>query len=107
MDKSEIRINKSNGDNLKGLKNNGLIEIECADCGTKLLQLQLTTINGKQAQVLTRVTVKCGLCGGFSYVKQVPGQFYPGVPSDNMAFDIEHNHVDAPETDILFKVWRK
>lgn len=112
MDKSEIRTSRVDSDNkqLKGLKNEGIIEFECADCGELLLCLQLTSIKENikaPIMVLTRVVVKCGLCGGCSYVKQVSGQFYPGAPSDDMAFDVFDNNTDAPQADVLFRAWKK
>ena len=110
MDKSEIRTGQADSDDkqLKGLKNEGIVTLECADCGESLLCLQLASTKGDtQAQVLTRVAVKCCLCGGFSYVKQVPGQFYPGAPSDDMAFDVSDDDTGAPEADVLFKAWKK
>lgn len=110
MDKRELRTNQVSADDkdLKGLQNKGIVELECADCGKKLLWLQLTGISeGVDAQVLTRVAVKCELCGGFSYVQQVPGTFYPGAPSDQMAFDVADDIEGAPEADVLFKAWLK
>jgi hypothetical protein len=110
MDKSEIRTGQTDGRDreLKGLTNEGIVNLDCADCGTTLLCLQLASIKGDtQAQVLTRVAVKCGLCNGFSYVQQVPGQFYPGAPSDDMAFDVSDDDTGAPEADVLFKAWKK
>lgn len=110
MDKSKIHTNHTDGENrqLKGLHNEGIILLECAECGKPLICLQLASIEGNtRTQVLTRVVAKCGLCGGFSYVKQVLGQFYPGAPSDNMVFDILDDDTDAPEADVLFKAWKK
>ncbi|RLC89015.1 MAG: hypothetical protein DRJ03_00195 [Chloroflexi bacterium] len=110
MDKQELRANQVSADDkeLKGLQNKGVVELECADCGEKLLCLQLAGVSGDvKAQVLTRVAVKCGICEGFSYVKQVPGTFYPGAPSDQMAFDVADDTIGAPEADVLFKAWRK
>jgi len=110
MDKSEIRTGQIDGSNreLKGLTNEGIVNFDCADCGETLLCLQLVNIKGDtQAQVLTRVAVKCGLCNGFSRVQQVSGQFYPGAPSDDMGFDISDDDTGAPEVDVLFKTWKK
>jgi hypothetical protein len=107
---AEIRTNQVNGDDkqLKGLQSRGLIDFDCADCGKRLLVLQLTTVDGSnKTEVLTRVAVKCCECNGFSYVKQIPGQFHPGAPSDQMGFDILDNDIDAPEADVLFKAWNK
>lgn len=93
---------------LKGLQNEGSVNFYCADCGKYLLVLQLTTIDGdKDIDVLTRVVVFCCACGGFSHVKQIPGQFYPGAPSDDMIFDVSDDKTGAPETDVLFKAWAK
>lgn len=112
MDKSELRTNRidNNDKPLKGLQNKGLMNFECADCGKSLLVLQLTAIeedNKNKAKVLTRVAVKCMDCGGFSYVQQISGSFYPGAPNDNMAFDILDDHIGAPVADVFFKVWSK
>lgn len=108
MDKSEIHMNQQREDRqLKGLQDKGIREIKCADCGESLLCLQLTDIkDGERSQVITRVVVKC-LCDGYSHVEQVFGQFHPGAPSDQMAFDVLDNDTDAPEADIIFKAWRK
>jgi len=110
MDKAEIRTNQTDGEDrqLKGLQNKGLVNFECADCGTPLLVLQLATIKGdNKSEVLTRIAVRCGLCGGCSYVQQIPGLFYPGAPNDNMMFDISDNDTGAPEVDVLFEAWTK
>lgn len=110
MDKSEIRTNQTNGEDrqLKGLLNRGQMNFECADCGELLLVLQLADVEGdNKSEVLTRVAVQCDLCGGCSYSQQVPGQFYPGAPNDQMAFDIADDDTDAPETDVLFRAWSK
>lgn len=109
MGKSEIRMNQSKEDRqLKGLQDKGIMVIECADCGESLLCLQLTNIeHDKQSQIITRMAVKCCLCDGYSHVEQVYGQFHPGAPSDQMAFDILDDDVDAPEADIIFKAWHK
>lgn len=93
---------------LKGLQNKGLVNFDCTDCGKKLLVLQLTAIENKPStKVLTRVTVKCCGCNGFSYVQQISGQFHPGAPSDDMAFDILEDDTGAPEADVRFKAWSK
>lgn len=110
MDKAELRTNRVDSDDkpLKGLQNKGLMNFECADCGKFLLVLQLVTVEGSnKSEVLTRVAVQCGLCGSFSHVQQIPGQFYPGAPNDQMAFDILNDDTDAPEVDVLFKAWSK
>ena len=110
MDKSEIRTNQVDNSTkkLKGLQDNGMVHIDCVDCGASLMCVQLTNIPGdSQANVLTRVAVKCGLCGGFSCVEQIAGQFYPGAPSDDMAFDVLDDDTNAPEADVLFKAWKK
>lgn len=110
MDKSKIETKQVNNKDreLKGLKNNGIIVFECADCGEKLLCLQLTsTENDGKVKVITRVVVRCCICDGYSYVKEVPGQFYPGAPSDNMAFDVSDIEDGCPEADVVFKAWKK
>jgi hypothetical protein len=112
MDKTELRVNRIDSDDksLKGLQNNGLVNFECADCGKLLLVLQLVATVVKEfnkSEVLTRVAVKCGLCGGRSYVQQIPGQFFPGAPNDQMVFDISDDDINTPEVDVLFKAWSK
>lgn len=93
---------------LKGLQDRGIVNFDCSDCGTPLLVLQLTAVeNAPIAEILTRVAVKCCGCSGFSEVQQILGQFHPGAPSDNTAFDILDDHTGAPEADILFKAWKK
>jgi len=110
MDKSEIRTGQADNrkKELKGLKDEGMIDLKCANCEKTLLCLQLASTSATpKSQVLTRVAVSCGLCGGFSYVEQVPGQFYPGAPSDDMAFDVFDGDDSSPEADVLFKAWLK
>lgn len=110
MDKSEFSAHQVNEDDikLKGLQNQGKSRFECADCGAELLVLQLvTTEQAVESEVLTRVAVHCCQCGGYSYVKQIPGQFYPGAPNDDMCFDVLDNDANAPEADVLFKAWKK
>lgn len=113
MDKSEISTNQVDGTDkvLKGLVDKGLVDFECADCGRHLLVLQLTDIedNDKNdaGDVLTRIAVKCGWCSGFSYVQQISGQFHPGAPSDQIAFDVLDDETGAPEADVLFRAWGK
>lgn len=114
MDKAEIQTNQVDGKDrpLKGLQNRGLVNFECADCGKLLLILQLVSIaNNDQSEVLTRVAVLCGLCGGCSYVQQITGQFYPGAPNDHMRFDVSDFEDmlknPVPQTDVLFKAWSK
>ncbi len=116
MNKTELRMNRVDSDDksLKGLQNNGLVNFECADCGKPLLVLQLVSTiiedfnkNMAESEILTRIAVKCGLCGGCSYVQQIPGQFFPGAPNDQMVFDISDDDTDIPEVDILFKAWSK
>lgn len=107
MDRSEVEFTNKNKP-LKGLQDEGLVNFCCRGCEKKLLVLQMTSVEGNKAKaVLTRVTVECGLCGDYSSVQQVTGQFYPGAPSDNMVFDVVEDHTGAPETDILFKAWNK
>lgn len=107
---TEFQTDKMNNNNrpLKGLQDNGMVNFTCQDCGQQLLVLQLTAV-GKDAKsnVLTRVVVRCRDCGGCSYVQQISGQFYPGAPGDNMAFDISENIDGVPEHDVLFEAWSK
>lgn len=110
MGKAEIRTGQVNGEDrqLKGLQDRGHVDFECANCGKSLLVLQLATIEGDDSpEILTRVAVQCGLCGGCSYAEQISGQFYPGAPSDQMAFDVSDDDTGAPEVDVLFKAWEK
>jgi len=107
---TQFHTNQINNENkpLKGLQDRGTVDFECADCGKLLLILQLTTIpTNTKVNVLTNVVVKCRDCGGFSYVKQIVGQFHPGAPSDTMAFDVISDSKEAPETDVLFEAWSK
>jgi hypothetical protein len=109
-EKPKITTNQINSDGreLKGLQDLGKIVFDCADCGLELLTLQLvTTTKASVSEVLTRVSVKCGQCGGYSFVKQVGGQFFPGAPSDNMVFDVMEADSGSPDADVLFKAWRK
>ncbi len=85
----------------------GVVPLHCRCCGRSLLDLQLLKGGDDESQVLTRVAVKCDACGEFSLVEQVFGRFSPGAPSDSMGFDILDDDVNAPEADVLFKVWRK
>lgn len=113
MGKAEISTNQVDGNDrtLKGLVDKGLVDFKCADCGKHLLVLQLTDIEGSDkndsGDILTRVAVKCGSCNGFSYVRQISGQFHPGAPSDKMAFDVLDDETGAPEADVLFRAWSK
>lgn len=84
------------------------MSFECAECGKSLMMFKLvTTPETTEVEVLTRIAVRCEECGGYSYVKQIPGQFYPGAPNDNMGFDILTGDENAPCADILFKAWKK
>lgn len=112
----EFHTNKIDNEDkpLKGLQDKGMVHFSCADCGKELLVLQLTTVKTDKCSdvgdhILTRVAVKCRDCGGFSYSQQIPGQFHPGAPSDDMAFDIRENDDDgdAPEHEVLFEAWSK
>ncbi len=110
MEKKKLEIGKQQERQLKGLVDRGIVALCCADCGEKLLCLQLTSISKEpqpQSQVLTRVVAKCGFCSGYSYVEQVAGQFYPGAPNDQIGFDVENDTTGAPEADFLFKTWIK
>jgi hypothetical protein len=106
MNKSEIRTSQvDNRDKPpKGLKDGGTINFECNSCKNALLVLRLVKVDGDDSSnVLTRIAVQCGICGGCSDVKQVHGRFYPGAPSDQMIFDISDDDIDGLETDVLFK----
>lgn len=110
MGKGEFRTNQIDSDDkeLKGLQDQGKMIFDCAECETTLLVLQLvTTAKTTKAKVLTRIAVRCEKCGGYSCVQQVPGQFYPGAPNDNMCFDVLEGDKCAPEADVLFKAWSK
>lgn len=88
--------------------NRDSVNFECADCGEPLLVLKLTAVEGiEKSKTFTQVVVKCILCGGFSYVQQIIGQFYPGAPSDQMLFDVLDDIDGAPKADVLFKAWRR
>ncbi len=112
-DRVEIRTGKTDRDDrvLKGLQDKGTVNFNCKNCGELLMVFQLTSVDQESptVEVLTRVAVKCCLCDGFSLVQQLSGQFYPGAPSDQMAFDIldDYSFDDAPEVDVLFKAWSK
>jgi len=109
-DKSRISINKVEQEDrvLKGLKDKGLTNLSCNYCKMHLLCLQLTSPGEDQdSAVISRIAVRCVGCGGYSDVVPIVGQFYPGAPSDDMAFDIADSCDDAPESDILFQAWRK
>jgi len=109
MDKSKIHLDNTPANRkLKGITNSGIVNFECADCGEQLLCIQVVSAKDeKQNNVTSKVVVKCGMCGGYSVVKQIVGQFYPGVPSDNMSFDVYIAEKDTPKSDIVFKAWRK
>lgn len=107
MAKREISMDNKQR-TLKGLKDGGIITLNCTSCQRELLCLQLTSIADEPiASVLTRIAAKCGFCGGYSEVKQVAGQFYPGAPSDNIVIDIMSNDGTIIETDVLFKAVSK
>jgi transcription elongation factor Elf1 len=110
MNKSKIQTGQNDGENktLKGLQNRGEVNFDCADCGKRLLVLQLvSTEEDNQSEILSRIVAKCGLCGGHSYVKQISGQFYPGAPSDNMVIDISNDSTGVPEADVIFEARSK
>lgn len=101
-------VSSSNDKKLIGLKDDGKVEFRCSVCNRLLLILQLTsTTTNSSVDVLTRVAVKCESCGDFSLVQQISGQFYPGAPDDNMAFDVLDKDEYAPQTDVLFRAWKK
>lgn len=91
-------------DNTEG---RGIVRLYCRNCKRPLLELQLLQGGDDESQVLTRIAVKCDICDEFSRVEQVVGRFSPGAISDQMCFDILDNDVNAPEVDVLFKVWKK
>lgn len=106
----EFRMSQVNNEDkpLKGLQDKGVVDFLCEDCGKKLLVLQLTAIpSSTDANILTRVVVKCRDCGGCSYVQQILGQFHPGAPSDSMAFDVLSDADGVPDHDVLFEAWSK
>lgn len=106
--KSKINISTNKPRQLKGLQDMGIVDFECRDCGKILLCLQLVKIKNQQnANILTRVAVKCCYCDGYSCVRQIEGQFYPGAPDDRMGFDVDNNESNILDTDVLFKVWNK
>jgi hypothetical protein len=112
MDKSEIEINqiKEKDRQPKGLQDDGILTFNCSDCGRPLLCLQLTSIKedmGKSNNTLTKIAVKCKICGGSSHIQQVCGQFSPGAPSDHMGFDIIDKSMSDLEVDVLFEAWNK
>lgn len=107
---TEFNMNKNDKTEkpLKGLQDEGMVNFVCEDCGKLLLVLQLTSIAADNTpKVLTRVVVKCGDCGGFSYSKQISGQFHPGTPDDNTIFDIAADNSGAPAHDVIFEAWSK
>lgn len=89
----------------------GTIQLDCSECGSPLLVLQLVNRDGSdtvETTTLTRVVVQCGMCNGFSIVREVRGQFYPGSPSDDMAFEPTQSGIEnAPEADVTFRAWTK
>lgn len=107
---TKFRTNQVNNEDktLKGLQDRGIVDFSCQDCGKKLLVLQLTaTPASDDANILTRVVVKCRDCSGCSYVEQIRGRFHPGAPSDDMAFDILSDTDGIPSHDVLFEAWSK
>ncbi len=96
---------------MKGLIDKGLETFDCTGCGRNLLVIQLTTVecpDEEAKDVMTRVAVHCGACGGFSYVKEIHGRFHPGAPDDDTSFDVvDCGTIDGPDVDVLFKSWRK
>jgi len=110
VDKSKIETTQSDNNPriLKGIKNKGILPIKCNDCNRHILQLQLVDApEGADAEVITRVLVKCELCNGHSDVVQILGTFYPGSPSDDLCFDVVEPEDSDPETDVGFRVWAK
>ncbi len=92
------------------LKNRGKIHIDCADCGQKLMVLQITKNNEDLVDenlkpVSHKVLVKCGECNGKSYIHQVDGEFFPGAAEDNIIFEPVGG--DDSVCDICFNAWIK
>lgn len=106
MSKSEVEFTDKSR-SLKGLQDEGLVDFCCRSCNKLLLVLQMTSFKVNPKAVLTRIVVECGSCNDYSPVQQISGQFYPGAPSDDMAFDVVGDHTGAPETDVLFRAWVK
>lgn len=105
MDRAKIDINRRDHEDkpLKGLRDKGLVNFECADCGKQLLVVRLTDMdNNDKSEIMTRIVVRCGLCSGSSYTQEVRGQFYPGAPSDDMLFDVIDDN-RTPEADVIFE----
>lgn len=110
MDKQKITTNQIDPKNkqLKGLCDQGQITFKCSNCDHELLVLQLVTAaDTNKSKVLTRIAVKCGFCGGYSYVEQVSGQFFPGAPNDDMIFEPMESDSGSPEADVLFEARNK
>ncbi len=92
------------------IKDRGQIDIDCADCGLKLMTLQVTKnnedlVNEGMNPISHKVLVRCGECGGRSYIYDVNGEFYPGSATDNIIFE----PVDGEDSDcdICFNAWIK
>jgi len=104
---AELKINQEPEEKrkLKGLVDGGKVHSTCINCGKSLMDFQLVQPQA-QAEVLTRVVVKCGFCGGHSAVEQLAGQFYPGAANDDINFDVADNDTEI-ECDVYFKAWSK
>lgn len=109
--KTEISFNTPNARKKqhKGLQDYGTKQLICINCKNPLLILQLVTSENSQC---VRVSARCGICGSYSQVEQIYNNFFPGAPNDDVNFDVinENEFMDdpnAPECDVMFKVWRK
>ena len=90
---------------MKGLKDKGVVTLQCVDCSKSLLCLQLVGNNAEST--VTKVVVKCNMCGGYSTVQEIIGPFYPGAPNDSMLFEIEEPSDDDPRADVMFSARQK
>lgn len=93
----------------KGLKDHGKICINCADCGTQLMEFWITQTNDEltekgQESLSNKILVRCGICGGKSYIHTIEGYFHAGVPHDNMGFEPLDEKSD--DCDHIFKAWK-
>ncbi len=94
-----------------GLQDRGQAIVHCADCSSELMVFQITKNNDDLKRdgldpVTTRIKVCCSICDGESYIRTLEGQFYPGAPGDDMAFEpIECD--DSNNYDIRFRAWKR
>ncbi len=93
----------------KGLENYQKIIGECADCGTPLLEFWVTISNETLIKrgidpITNKILVKCGICGGRSYIKTVNGSFHVGAASDDIVFEPLDEQIE--DCDYVFKAWK-